>query len=322
MNIKITGYTPKFRRVITGWKSFDFALADQDEAGFPLGQAIEIYGPNGIGKSTFVHSLSFQLANATDSNIALVDLEGVNVKLLTANAELHNYDGEFHILRGDKDETTLSDLLSCLRTKKYSVGIVDAVGSISPVAEVEGDLGDANMGRRAILMAQFSRKINHILLNNPDKSAILINHQSQRIGGIGTITPGGETKKFIASIRIQLTRAWYKKKEEVLPDGSYVIQGLIIKNRWGLENRKFYAFVLAGKGIHTGLTAMYDGMMAGIVTRDRTIKLGDRNFGYWKNVIDPAQNGDKEFYQPFIDALNTQPISELSEEETTDEEEK
>lgn len=320
--IKITGNAPEFKRIETGWYSFDRALADQTEIGYPLGQIAEIYGPNGVGKSTFVQSLSLVLARETHSNIVLADFEGINTKLLTANAELQGFDGELYRIQDVKDEAILGELLSSLGNKKkqYSVGIVDAVGSISPISEAEGDLGDANMGRRALLMAQFSRKANHILINNPYKSVLLVNHQHPKIGaGFGTITPGGETKKYAASVRIQLSRMRLKNKEETFPDGSYIIKGNVVKNRWGLEDRDFHLFVLAGKGVHKGLTAFYDGAILGVVNRERTIKIGDQNFGYLKDLIAHAQSGDEDFFKPFYDVLKTEPKVASGDEEIEDE---
>ena len=316
--IKITGETPEFRRIQTGWYSFDHALADQTDIGYPLGQITEIYGSNGVGKSTFAHSLSLILARETQSNIAVADFEGMNVKLLTANSELQEFDGELYRIQDVKDEKILQELLKSLADKKkqYSVGIVDAVGSISPVSETDGDLGDANMGRRAMLMAQFSRKANHILISNPYKSMLLINHQHPRIGGLGTITPGGETKKYSASVRIQVSRMRLKNKEETFPDGSYILKGKVVKNRWGLEDRDFHLFILAGKGVHKGLTAMYDGAILGLVNRDRTIKIGEQNFGYLKDIIAHAQDNDEEYFAPFYQVLEgTENNIELEEEE-------
>ena len=313
--IKITGETPEIRRIQTGWYSFDHALADQTEIGYPLGQICEVYGPNGTGKSTTVQSLALVLARETKANIAFADFEGMNVKILTANAELQKFDGEFHRIQSRKDEEILQELLDCMKKKQYSVGIVDAVGSISPASESEGDLGDANMGRRAFLMAQFSRRINHTLIEHAEKSMILINHQHPRIGMIGTITPGGETKKYSASMRIQITRMYRKNKEDVFNDGSYVIKGVVQKNRWGFEDRAFYLFVLAGKGVHSGLTAMYDTIMLKLSTVDRNIvKLGDENIGHINEIIKQAHEGNNVFFEPFYKALETVNGVEIVEE--------
>jgi RecA/RadA recombinase len=305
---KITGETPKFERVITGLTTFDWALGDQDTVGLPLGQLIEIYGSNGIGKSTFVQSLSFMLAKETKGNIALADYEGVNVKVLLANAEMQGYDGDLHRIQDIKDERILQDLDAKLssKTENYTVGIVDAVGSISPYAETSGDLGDANMGTRAKLLAQFSRRSLGILIRNPNKTVILINHQHPTIGGFskGTITPGGETKKYIASIRIQLNRMYRKNREDVFKDGSYAISGKVVKNRWGLEDRQFFAFVLGGYGVHKGLTAMYETVVLGIATAERNVvKIDKEIYGNLYELINHAKQGNNDMFIPFFDAL-------------------
>lgn len=316
--IKITGETPEFRRIQTGWYSFDNALADQTDTGYPLGQILEIYGSEGVGKTTIVHSLAGVLARETNSNIAIADFEGINTKLMIANLEAQRFEGEVHRIQNVEDEKVLQDLLSRVKNKDYSVGILDAVGSISPVAETSGDLGDANMGRRANLVGQFSRRANHILLNNETKSFILINHQHPAIGYMGTTQPGGMTKKYAASIRIAISRMRRKNREEVYPDGSYIIKGKVVKNRWGLEDREFNLFVLAGKGVHKGLTAMYDGVVLKLVDKERTIKIGEQNFGSLKEILAHAQDGDEEYFQPFYQVLENIGKPEFEEEETTE----
>lgn len=317
--IKITGETPKFQRIETGWYSFDRALADQTEIGYPLGQILELYGSSGVGKSTVAHSLAGVLARETKSNIAIADFEGINQKLMVANLEMQGFDGEVRRITDTKDEKILQDLLDYIKKKDYSVGIIDAIGSISPVSEQEGDLGDANMGRRALLMGQFSRRANHILLNSYEKNFIIINHQHPRIGGLGMTQPGGKTKEYTSSMRFPIYRMRRKNQEETYPDGSYIIKGKIEKNRWGLQDREFFLFVLAGKGVHKGLTAMYDAMQLKLVDRERTISIGDRKFGYLKDLINEAQAGNEEFFQPFYDVLSKVNIVTEFEEENKEE---
>jgi hypothetical protein len=139
---------------------------------------------------------------------------------------------------------------------------------------------------------------------------------------IGTITPGGETKKYSASIRIQLTRMRRKNKEDVFDDGSYVIKGTVLKNRWGLEDRSFYLFVLAGKGVHSGLTAMYDTIMLKLSTVDRNIvKLGDESMGHINEVIQQAHEENILFFNPFFQALENVNNTEFEDEEEGESEE-
>jgi hypothetical protein len=184
------------------------------------------------------------------------------------------------------------------------VGIVDSVGAISPISEAEGDLGAANMGRRALIMAQFTRK-SLKLLRDSNKVIFMINHSYPVIGGRGSESPGGEVKKYLASIRIQVRRKYVKGKYEEFPDGSYILEGTIKKNRWGYKDRTFNLFVLAGKGVHLGLTAMYDCVALKKATKDKVIKIGDTSFGRLKEIVDKAQEGNDEFFIPFFDALNS-----------------
>ena len=142
------------------------------------------------------------------------------------------------------------------------------------------------------------------------KTILMINHWYPKIGSRGYDTPSGEVKKYLASIRILLRR-----KEE-FKDGSYVLEGYTYKNRWGYKERRFYVFMLAGKGIHRGMSALYDGTLLGVVERKKIIKIGEENFGYIKNIImEHAHTGDDEFFQPFIDILKTD-VGEIQNDDT------
>lgn len=323
--IKITGEMVEIKRVKTGWFSFDHALADQTEIGFPLGQISEWYGPNGVGKSTVVQSLALLLAKLSGTDVAIADFEGVNIKILQENALLLGYDGEAHIIQRIKHKDALQDLLSLMndKKKKFSVGIVDAIGSISPISEAEGDLEDANMGRKAFLISQFSRRANGILINYPEKNFFFINHQKPRIGMVGMYTPGGVQKDYSKAVAVQISRGRKNNKEVVFSDGSYVVDGIVKKNRWGYEDRKFHLFVLAGVGVHSGLTAMYDAIMLKLANVERNIvKLGDESIGHIKDIIEQAHKGNLEFFDPFYKALeNANEINVDEEKEETEDEE-
>ena len=297
--------------------SFDNAFANRlGETGFPLGiTMVEVSGLTGVGKTTFVLGMSGLLATKRENNVALLDLEGFDPTTMISILESMGFDGKLYVAEDDDDETAMDNLLGALRDKKnnYGVGILDSIGAISPISEAEGDLGDANMGRRAKLVAQFSRKALKILRDskNDPKVIFCINHLHPIIGGRGFVTPGGETSKYLFAIRIRL-----KRKEE-FPDGSYVLEGKVVKNRYGYKDRVFHVFILAGKSIHKGLTCMYDGILSGLVERKKVIKIGENSFGSMKSIVAKAQEGDEDFFIPFINLLNdTQPITS---EETEDE---
>jgi len=307
--MKITGRAPEVPRVETSFYSFDESLRNrQGHRGYPLGTITEVYGANHTGKSTVVWSLSSIIGKNTDSNIALADLEGFDPEFLEAVMVSQGFDGEVHSLQDESDEKLLDNLIYKVGDKdlSFNVGILDSIGAISPIAEAEGDLGDANMGRRAFLTNQFSRKAIKICRDNKSKCFFVVNHQHPNIGTRGYNTPGGEGKKYLSSIRMQLKRLYRKNKEETYPDGSYVIYGKIIKNRFGYKDGEFYLFVLGGSGIHRGLTALYDGIILGIVDISRTIKIGDKSFGYLKDITEQAQLGNEEFFEPFYEAIENE----------------
>ena len=126
------------------------------------------------------------------------------------------------------------------------------------------------------------------------------------------VTPGGEVKNYLFTIRINVKRKYIKGKYEEYPDGSYIIEGTVVKNRWGLKEKTFNLFVLSGKGIHFGLSAMYDAINLGIAKRDRTIKIGDTSFGTMKECVQQAHEGNDEFFEPFIALLEHPEILQVS----------
>ncbi len=304
MAINILGDAPTIKRLETGLWSFDRAFENRKgEIGFPLGKGTEVFGPNFCGKSTITYGLSGLIATHQKKNIALADLEGFDPDFLITVLETAKFSGDVQYIQKESDEDVLDELVVFMRDKAYGVGILDSIGAISPISEQEGAIGEANMGRRAKILAQFTRKSLKILRNPDAPSIFMINHSYPRIGGRGSDTPGGEVKKYLASMRIQVKRRYFKNKYEEYPDGSYVIEGKVIKNRWGLRNKTFWLFVLSGKGIHKGLTAMYDGFQTGVVGRKKIITISETSFGYMKNIVEEAQKGNDEFFEPFFEAL-------------------
>lgn len=310
MTINIIGDAPTIKRLQTGLHSFDRAFENRKrEIGFPLGKGIEIFGATNTGKSTIVYGLAGIIASAQERFIALADLEGFDPDFLTVVLENSGFSGDVHNIQAEDDEFVLDELIVDLRKKEYGVGILDSIGAISPISEQKGAIGEANMGRRALILAQFTRK-SLKLLRKPDAPTIfMINHEYPRIGGLGSDTPGGQVKKYLASMRVKVKRVYYKNKYAEYPDGSYVIEGKVIKNRWGYKGRPFWLFVLAGKGISKGMTVIYDASRLELLTLDRNIvKIGDKSFGHIKKLIQEAQDGNEEPFEVFYDLLRSQEV--------------
>jgi len=302
--VKLTGSVPKLKRVKTGLYSFDYSFINRKgEIGLPI-HGIELYGPSHCGKSTVCQSLSGIIAKEMNGDIAFVDFEGCDPELLESIMETQEYEGEVHFVLEETDEDTLGSLVAFLRDENYVLGILDSIGAVSPVSEQRGDIGEANMGRRALAMAQFSRKMLKVLRDNENKCLFSINHAYPRIGGLGKDTPGGRVKDYLFSNRVEMKRRYVKSGYQEYPDGSYVIEGKVVKNRWGLRNLSFLLFVLSGKGVHKGLTTMFDCIELELATSKNVVKIGDKSFGRLKPIIDKAQEGDEEFFQPFYELLS------------------
>jgi RecA/RadA recombinase len=309
MSIKITGDYPDIQRIVTGFHSLDIALSNNVSKGIPL-TIYDISGYSGVGKSTFVLSLAGILASAEKKNIAISPIEELDKTLMTSVLEMQGFDGEVHIELDSNDEKTIDALLEDIAKEDTSVGILDSVGAISPIAELEADsIADVNMGRRAQLMAKLSRHILHIQrFRKSPLSFFMISHLHAIIGGRGSITSGGVVKNYLSKVRIRLSR-----KEEFLKEGSYVLEGNVEKLSYGQGGRKFRVFCLAGRGLHAGLSAVIDCETLKIATRTNgVIKMGDTSYGRITKLIEDAHAGNDKVFKPFITALKDITIDTVS----------
>jgi hypothetical protein len=213
------------------------------------------------------------------------------------------------------DEKTIDALLADITKEDTSVGILDSVGAISPIAELEADsIADVNMGRRAQLMAKLSRHILHIQrFRKSPLSFFMISHLHAVIGGRGSITSGGVVKNYLSKVRIRLSR-----KEEFEKDGSYILEGNVEKLSYGQGGRKFRVFCLAGRGLHSGLSAVVDCESLKLATRTNgVVKMGEVSYGRITKLIEEAHAGNDKIFKPFITALKDINIDTVSSDEET-----
>lgn len=295
--VKITGKPSKIFRLQTGWYSFDHAFMGREgKPGLPLYLITEIHGPKSVGKTTLASCLAAKIRST--GTIEYCDLETQNPAYISSIVEQQGFTGTIDWVYAEKDEEILDRLASLLGNEETTAGILDSVGAISPIAERDSSLADANMGRRAKLMAAFTRKANFMLKSRESPASLfMLNHQLAAIGWTGTITPGGEVKNFMDGLKIKL------KVDDKYDDGSYTLKVVVEKNRMGQSGLEAKLFMLSGLGVHTGMTAVIDCINLGIAEAKRTVSLGDKSFGYMKNLIGYADAGDPDPFQPFIKAL-------------------
>ncbi len=198
----------------TGSFGLDMALGI---GGFPLGRIIEIAGMESSGKTTLaLHTVAE--AQKKGGVCAYIDAEH---SLDPAYAKALGVDiSSLLISQPDNGEQALEMVEAMVLSGKFAIIVIDSVASLTPKSEIEGEMGDANVGRHAKLMSQAMRKLAPIT-NQSNTVLIFINQIRMNIGAFpGTnpeFTTGGKALKFYSSVRLDMRRiAQIKKGEEVV----------------------------------------------------------------------------------------------------------
>jgi len=203
----------KVEVISSGSIALDMALG---VGGVPRGRVTEIYGPEGGGKTT----LSLQLiANVQKNNgvAAFIDaehaLDPIYAKKLGVEVE------KLLISQPDNGEQALEIAETLVRSGAVDIIVVDSVAALVPKAEVEGNMGDAQIGLQARLMSQALRKLTSSI-SKSKTAVIFINQIREKIGGFGfggmipQTTPGGRALKFYSSVRLEVKRIGSIKKAD------------------------------------------------------------------------------------------------------------
>jgi len=310
---KLVGQTIPVKRILTGFHSFDRAFnLEQKPLGLPVGTGVEFYGMTHTGKTTFTWSLLSKISALQGSKgWVLCDLEGYDPERLNliASTQGMNEDQVIRTCDGTtykktsldtaQDEQLLSELVDYLSSGEYSGGLLDSIAAISPLSEQEGEIGEANFGRRARIMADFSRKYLHVTRSKEAPLLLATNHMYENVGGgKGFTTPGGNVKNYLFTVRVRLSQTKANRYE----DGSFVLTGYVDKNRYGGgRDENTFNVVISDGGIHEGLTAVLDSVTYGVAERTTKVKIGDKSF-FWKELLE--NKNDPEIFKPFITALN------------------
>jgi recombination protein RecA len=208
----------------SGALSLDLAMG----GGYPKGRIVEIYGPESSGKTTLtLHAIAEVQKNG--GTAAFIDaehaLDPVYAKRIGVDTT------SLLVSQPDSGEQALEILETLVRSNAVDIIVLDSVAALVPQAEIDGDMGDAQMGLQARLMSQAMRKLTGII-NKSKATVIFINQIRMKIGvmfGNPETTTGGNALKFYASLRMDIRRIGQIKEADDITGNRVKVK--IVKNK-------------------------------------------------------------------------------------------
>lgn len=245
----------------TGCISLDLALGI---GGIPRGRIVEIYGPEASGKTTLTQHIVTEVQKM-GGVAAFVDAEHAldpeYAKRIGVNVE------ELLISQPDNGEQALDIVETLVRSGGVDLIVVDSVAALTPRAEIEGEMGDMQMGLQARLMSKALRKLTAIV-GKSNTTVIFINQLRQKIGvmfGNPETTTGGVALKFYSSVRIEVRRsAQIKQNDRVI--GNRIICK-IVKNKVAAPFRNTEFDIMYNEGISIAGDVLETGVQFGVVEK-------------------------------------------------------
>ncbi len=234
--------------------------------GIPRGRIVEIFGPESAGKTTIALHIIACEQETTGNICAFVDaehsLDPTYASTLGVNVD------DLWISQPDSGEQALTIVEQLIDSGAVSLIVIDSVAALVPQAELDGEMGDSNMGLAARLMSQAMRKLRG-KASMKGVTLIFINQIREKIGvmfGSPETTTGGRALKFFASLRLDVRR-----KDPIGPKESpigHTLKVKAVKNKMGSPMRETFINLLYGKGLDTFADTIAYAVKIGVINKD------------------------------------------------------
>ena len=253
---------------------------------------VEIYGPESSGKTTLALQIIAE-AQRAGGMAAFVDAEHA---LDASYAQKLGVDVDnILISQPDNGEQALEIVEVLVRSNSVDVVVVDSVAALVPKAEIDGEMGEAQMGLQARLMSQALRKLTGVV-SKSKTTLIFINQLREKIGvmfGNPETTTGGRALKFYASVRIDIRRI------ASIKDGDQVVGGRtrvkVVKNKMAPPFREAEFDIMYGEGISR------EGDLLDLAVEKRIIDKSGAWFAYGGDRLGQGRENAKQFLKENVD---------------------
>ena len=275
--------------VTTGCLSLDLAIG---VGGVPRGRVIEIYGPESSGKTTLAQHIIAEVQKQ-GGIAAFIDAEHAldpeYAKKIGVNID------EMLISQPDTGEQALEILETLVRSNAVDVVVIDSVAALVPKKEIEGDMGDMQMGSQARLMSQALRKLTGIIAKSKT-IVIFINQLRMKIGvmfGNPETTTGGNALKFYASVRIDIRKlAQIKQGEKMLGNR---VKCKVVKNKVAAPFKSCEFDIMYNEGISLAGDLLDTGVEMETITKSgNSYSFGEIKLGVGRENAKTFLKQDKE----------------------------
>ena len=275
----------------TGSLGLDLALG---VGGIPKGRVVEIYGPEGGGKTTVALHIVAEVqklggfAGFIDAEHAL---DPVYAKRIGVDID------NLYISQPDNGEQALEITETMVRSGAIDIIIVDSVAALVPKAEIEGDMGDSHVGLQARLMSQALRKLTGII-GKTSCTVIFINELREKVGvmfGNPETTTGGRALKYYSSVRLEVRRGEVIKKDGEAIGNRAKIK--VVKNKVAPPFREAEVDLVYGIGISR------EGDILDLAANDNIINKSGAWYAYNGNKIGQGRENAKQFLKEHPDIM-------------------